>query len=259
MGKIKNYNDISAFLQNVFDININVIDKVFESYSNNNSEFSKIHSKLSKLEKINVAPNRLSNDDGKILYSIIRIKNPKNIIETGVATGYSSSIVLMALNENHHGLLTSIDYPNYKGLLKKINRDITHKGFTDTFFSYHGIRSIGGYILRPNYYHIPNGEESGWVVPKRFKKKWILNIGLSSKLLKSELKKLKEIDIFFHDSDHSKNNMLYEFETAWPFINNNGFIISDDINLNNAFEEFCKKVPFKKAAMFDNSFGIIVK
>ena len=82
---------------------INVIDKVFESYSNNNSEFSKIHSKLSKLEKINVAPNRLSNDDGKILYSIIRIKNPKNIIETGVATGYSSSIVLMALNENHHG------------------------------------------------------------------------------------------------------------------------------------------------------------
>ena len=90
MKKIKNYNDIGAFLQNVFDINTNVINKVFESYSNNKSEFLKIHSKLSKLEKLNVAPNRLSNDDGKILYSIIRIKNPKNIIETGVATPFSS-------------------------------------------------------------------------------------------------------------------------------------------------------------------------
>ena len=32
--------------------------------------------------------------------------------------------------------------------------------------------------------------------------------------------------------------MLLEFQTAWPFIKNNGFLLSDDIGDNNAFLEF---------------------
>ena len=32
--------------------------------------------------------------------------------------------------------------------------------------------------------------------------------------------------------------MLLEFQTAWPFIKNGGFLLSDDIINNNAFLEF---------------------
>jgi hypothetical protein len=45
--------------------------------------------------------------------------------------------------------------------------------------------------------------------------------------------------IFFHDSDHSYENMFFEFQWAW----NNllaEVIISDDIDGNDAFFDFCK-------------------
>jgi hypothetical protein len=35
---------------------------------------------------------------------------------------------------------------------------------------------------------------------------------------------------------------MFEFETAWPYITNGGFLISDDIGDNNAFHDFCTKM-----------------
>jgi len=36
--------------------------------------------------------------------------------------------------------------------------------------------------------------------------------------------------------------MMFEFETVWPHIKENGLIVSDDIYWNNAFIDFAKKV-----------------
>lgn len=48
-------------------------------------------------------------------------------------------------------------------------------------------------------------------------------------------------DIFLIDGDHSAQGMLEDFETVWPHINNNGFIIIDDLihhpPLNNMFND----------------------
>lgn len=46
--------------------------------------------------------------------------------------------------------------------------------------------------------------------------------------------------VFFHDSDHSRENMLFEFNWAWHNLECS-VLISDDISGNNAFFEFCTK------------------
>jgi hypothetical protein len=46
--------------------------------------------------------------------------------------------------------------------------------------------------------------------------------------------------VFFHDSDHSKENMKFEFDWAWNHLNVSA-LVSDDIESNNAFSDFCKR------------------
>jgi predicted O-methyltransferase YrrM len=235
------------------------IDQIFDDYLSQEYYFNQIHEKLSTLENKSIQPNRLGNIKGKILYSIVKSSMPTNIIETGVATGYSTSLILMALNENNYGLLNSIDYPNYQSILEKILRDLNYKGLARTFLTFDGLKSVAGYILKSSYYHIPKGKKSGWVIPTELKDRWGLHIGISEKLLLNVINKVGSIELFFHDSDHSKSNMLFEFDTIWPHLKENGIIVSDDINLNDAFKEFCNKNVFKRAAIYNGSLGVIIK
>jgi hypothetical protein len=69
-----------------------------------------------------------------------------------------------------------------------------------------------------------------WPVRRKFQD-WTLN--LSNKPL-----------IFFHDSDHSYENMFFEFNWAWNNLDA-AVIISDDIDGNDAFYDFCKSVQIK--------------
>jgi hypothetical protein len=50
--------------------------------------------------------------------------------------------------------------------------------------------------------------------------------------------------VFFHDSDHSYENMLFEFNWAWDNLKAD-VIISDDIDGNDAFYDFCKSHQIK--------------
>jgi predicted O-methyltransferase YrrM len=51
---------------------------------------------------------------GEILYVICRRQKPDSIMETGVASGVSSSHILCALEINEHGKLYSIDLPTWE-------------------------------------------------------------------------------------------------------------------------------------------------
>lgn len=46
--------------------------------------------------------------------------------------------------------------------------------------------------------------------------------------------------MFFHDSDHTFENMTFEFEWAWNVLNVN-YLIADDIDENSAFDDFLKR------------------
>ena len=56
------------------------------------------------------------------------------------------------------------------------------------------------------------------------------------------IQKIGAIDLFYHDSDHSYENQLLEYNAAWDALTQNGVLVSDDINWSNAFLDFCKKV-----------------
>ena len=67
--------------------------------------------------------------------------------------------------------------------------------------------------------------------------------------------------IFFHDSDHSYENMFSEFTTAWKILKPIA-ILSDDVNLNKSFSNFCcsKDLEFIEFSLGNgNSVGLTKK
>jgi hypothetical protein len=167
------------------------------------------------------------------LYVICRVLKPNVIIETGVASGLSSSHILQALEDNSAGKLYSIDLPNAdnEALLKKV--------FT----------------------RLPEGKGSGWVIPDWLKGRWELRIGKSSDLLAPLLRELGSINLFLHDSEHSYENMMFEFGAAWPTIAEGGFLLSDDVYIRSsrgAFNAFAKSVGRKPERIY-SGFGSIKK
>tara|TARA_B100000029_G_C17577942_1_gene958740 strand:+ start:386 stop:1156 length:771 start_codon:yes stop_codon:yes gene_type:complete len=255
--EIKYFDDKLSFLEYLFDSSQNKIKTMLSDYLLHENYMQSIHNKLSILENQGIQPNRLSNEKGEIIYSCIRHFKPSIVVETGVATGFSSSCALMGLMDNNFGRLISVDYPNYKSSFKKIARDFKYNGIVETL-SYSGIRHILGYFIKKNY-HIPKGEKSGWVIPAELKKYWRLYNGLSKNILPNVISKTNSVDVFFHDSDHSEENMLFEFRFIWPFISDNNIILSDDVNINNAFNIFCNEIKYKKALIYKGQFGAIVK
>jgi predicted O-methyltransferase YrrM len=153
----------------------------------------------------------------KALYIMARILKPKTIIETGVFEGHSSLAFLLALEENNEGSLYSIDLPSSS---------------------------------------LPSGKEPGWIVPVKLRKRWDLRLGKSMDLLPSMLEELKEVDVFLHDSEHSYENMYWEYKTAWPCIRKDGLILSHDVSQNAAFRDFAKSVYENYYYMLKNCGGI---
>jgi len=92
----------------------------------------------------------------------------------------------------------------------------------------------------------------GAAIPKDLRDRWELKIGTSKELLVKNLKNLSSIDIFLHDSLHTYKNMSYEFEKSWPYIKKGGFLLSDDITSNNAFNDFCKSIKKEPTIMIQN-------
>ena len=140
---------------------------------------------------------------GPFLYKLCKIIKPKIIIETGVAYGVSSSYILQALSENNKGKLISIDS-----------------------------------IFRP----WQSKQMLGSAIPKNLLDRWELKIGTSEQLLDEIINTHSSIDIFLHDSLHTYKNMSFEFQKSWPFINEGGFLLSDDVKSNNAFSDFYKSI-----------------
>lgn len=158
----------------------------------------------------------------EVLYAFVRLHKPAVAVETGVSAGVSSAIVLTAMEMNGRGELISVD----AGL----------KRFDDIEF--------------------PLDKEVGFVVPERLRKRWQLKIGRSKNILSGVLKDL-QIDFFLHDSEHTYENMAFEYRIAWDHLSPGGILISDNIDWNNAFDDFTRGVVGRTAKLY--SLGAIVK
>ncbi len=143
------------------------------------------------------------------LYLLIRLTQPDTVIETGVSSGASSTYILRSLHDNNRGRLYSIDLP-------------------------------------PE--NLPEGKESGWIVPQYLRNRWSLHIGDSKELLEPLLDSVGEIDCFMHDSLHTYEHMLWEFRTVWKHLRSGGLLLSHDVGANDAFLDFMQEkcIPWSK-------------
>lgn len=137
-------------------------------------------------------------------YAAVRALAPDCIVETGVANGVSSSYLLLALQKNKRGRLHSI-------------------GLADTAF-------------------LPLGKDPGWIVPEWLRAAWQVHLGDARDILPCLLEQLGKIEIFIHDSLHTYDHMMWEFETAYPHLLSGGLLISDDASWNNSFYDFARNI-----------------
>jgi predicted O-methyltransferase YrrM len=209
--------------------------KIFPKENLNQTKLKKLEShvelSLKKLKKEKYPSKKkpyptdysINSDSRKFLYYLCRILKPKNVIETGVAYGISSSYILQALEDNEFGKLYSIDS-----------------------------------IFRP----WQTKEMIGSIIPKELRVRWQLVIGKSTEKLENILMKINDLDIFIHDSSHTYENMMFEFNIIIKNIKKNGMIISDDVINNDAFYDFTISNNVKKYIIKvegNQGLGIIIK
>lgn len=96
----------------------------------------------------------------------------------------------------------------------------------------------------------------GRIVPGGLRHRWRLVIGSSREKLRGEVQD-GQTDVFFHDSDHSYENMLFEFNECWPHLPAGGILVCDDANWNNAFIHFCSNKGARNAILY--GLGVAVK
>lgn len=170
------------------------------------------------------------------LYAAARLLKPKTVVETGIHRGVSSLFILQALEDNGDGNLHSIDLPHaeYKINEKKVEKSI-----------------------------LPV-TKVGICVTAKLQKRWTKILGDSKKELPNLLQKLKNVDLFLHDSNHSYEHMMFEFRTVWPHLSTGGILFADDINWNNALSDFSKEVDrtpimLSRDVSSNGKFGFIIK
>jgi len=149
------------------------------------------------------------------LYALVRAARPGTIVETGGTPGKSTAFILRALDRNGRGHLYTIDLPPPPAEpVSLVARSAWHE-------------------------RRPPGLGPGWAVPTGLRGRHTLLIGPSERLLAGLLDRLGELDVFFHDSDHSYENMRAEYEAAAARLRPGGVLVSDDVLANRAFFDFC--------------------
>lgn len=140
----------------------------------------------------------------RLCYLACRLGGPALVVETGVAYGVSSAYVLRALETNGRGALRSIDLPPLTGEYERF---------------------------------------WGIAVPAEQRAGWRLHRGSSARVLPSLLEDVGTLDLFIHDSLHTRRNMRREFEAVWPRLHPGGMILADDVERNPAFMDLRRKQP----------------
>lgn len=169
-------------------------------------------------------------DDGdraftRAVWCLTRHLGAKTVVETGVARGITSRVILEALARGAgDGRLCSIDLP---ALDTAIHTQI------------------------------------GAAVPSELRERWTYVNGTSRSRLPALLAELGEIDLFVHDSSHTTRNLRFELEQAWGALGR-GAAIADDIERNKAFPAFARSRPGIPAFMAraddgEAMFGIALK
>jgi predicted O-methyltransferase YrrM len=112
----------------------------------------------------------------------------------------------------------------------------------------------------------PHEPPNDFFVPPHLQERWHLRIGESQHALLDLLDDVGPIDLFHHDSLHTFEHMLWEYETAWRALAPQGVLSSDDVHLllslrtpfrRNPFQVFCEHHHLRWIAV--HNFGMAVR
>ena len=150
----------------------------------------------------------------ELLYLLVRAAKPRIVVETGVFDGVSSCVILQALQDNKDGQCISIDLP--------------------------AVEIIPGSTDRMSSKTLPPSHQPGWIIPDFLRSRHSLRLGDSKQLLPKILQEHSTIDVFFHDSLHTFEHQMFEYDLAWRHLADGGLLLSDDIFWSSAFHKFCR-------------------
>lgn len=151
-------------------------------------------------------------------YCVVRLTRPTIVVETGVCSGKSSAMILLALKSIGRGRLVSVDVGD--------------------FSSGRGDERLAS----------PGGSQPGWFVPAALRENWELIIGDAQQVLPTLLPSLAPLDIFIHDSLHTYEHMQFEYNVAQRYLRPGGLLLSDDILHTHAFADTAAIFPGRHAA-----------
>jgi hypothetical protein len=140
----------------------------------------------------------------RAVWCTVRHTRAEAVIETGVARGITSRIVLEAMRENQRGHLWSIDLPH----------PFDHQLHTQT----------------------------GAAVTDACRARWTYIEGSSSQRLPELIASLGHLDLFIHDSLHTAKNTLFEMGQA-ASVMRHGVMLVDDISTHRGFSAFARREP----------------
>jgi predicted O-methyltransferase YrrM len=174
------------------------------------------------LDKQNTCPIKMGGAGAlELIYAACEFTQAKNVVETGVAYGWSSLAALASL-EKRNGTLYSSDMP---------------------------------------YLGQDGDQYVGYVVPENLKKQWELFRFADRESLPKIFEKNKEFDVVHYDSDKAYNGMIWAYGELYSHLRKGGVFISDDINDNAAFQDFCQSKNIQPTIVsFEDKFiGVFVK
>ncbi len=136
----------------------------------------------------------------ELIYYACEFTKAQNVVETGVAYGWSSLAALLSLKKRN-GALFSSDMP---------------------------------YLAQDGDQYV------GYIVPENFKNSWKLFRFADKESLPKIFADCAEFDVVHYDSDKSYNGRMWAYEELYAHLKKGGIFISDDIGDNSAFQDFCE-------------------
>lgn len=156
-----------------------------------------------------------------LVYHLCEFLEAREVVETGVAYGWSSLAILLSL-QKRKGHLRSVDMP---------------------------------------YAKMGNDDFVGIVVPQKLRENWELIRLPDSKGLKIALDKTRQLDLCHYDSDKTYAGRMFAYPLLWEKLRSGGIFMSDDIQDNLGFRDWCNKMKLQPVIIGMNGkyIGVIKK
>jgi hypothetical protein len=125
-----------------------------------------------------------------LCYALTRYIKPATVVETGVAYGITTALILLAMERNNIGRLISVDLPSLSD---------------------------------------PHGSYVGMAIPKYLTHRWTSHLGSSRRWLPKILSEMGNIELFIADDANIYTLQRYEFTTVWARLSLGGAAIVNHI------------------------------